>query len=1097
MKALNRTISSYCILHAYLAKLTSPLAEHRKRYTLTTAILLFLYQSPLRLDHIGITCYHYSVSERPPSRRAFEDHSLRTTITLKEIYFPLSYSGEATSKTRVSAEMLDYRGARLRLCLEKIHHNDMEFVRNFFEDYARTGFHIHGQPAILENWMPKNASMKRFLDSALAQVIPTGCNPCIRLLMDRGAEMVLDLLPPMTTGLLELPSFILDKALQTPTISFTRKFPHVTIQEACQWEHTQLFNALLAEGVDLGSEDEFDLTVLHIAAANSNKQMCIDLLENGADPNQKGWKDTTPLTFALCFDHKDIVKVLLSKNGNPNHIGSNLVDGDDSHECSAMHLAASLGNFQILEWLIEAGGNLSTKDTHGNNVLDLAFKNSHIALCFHLLKKGAALFQPDSSVASQLLTIAIAEHEHDVVELLIRAGVVDQPHQIPSQITRYERYDFTHSILGHIIGKNETLGLSSSLILRHLLLCPACKGTLCRLDWYETVPYQIGGTELDINAVYVTGLFPLCQLCRLFQDNRKTDSARFQPPPKLRYFTDSATRWDLLGVKVHDWLFHQIKKIPDDWHRFLLSIGGLEDSDTSSIPAMAMSHRWLRCCIEDHGACNMDLSSQYSPSRIIDVERFKSFSEVKLIEGITLNEPYIALSHRWGETGLPQTTTLNIKDRLHGIPASELSRTIQDAIWIVYTLGFRYLWVDALCIVQDSSSDWSKEATKMSSIYKGAILTLAVADSENHNQGIFRKRKVRCLRPFPIERSGEINYIFPATDQVFQHTRPRGPLDSRGWVLQEQILSPRILYFGQGELFWDCVTMSASESSPISASLLTDRNSDETWAFKFLRRTITAASPNSMALRERIAVIWMQVIVNYSARQLSQSSDKLMAMQGILSAIEAILDEEQIGGMWREGLWHQLLWWSARAPKSSETECISQGFIAPSWSWLSCSNPVFYHNSLSKGHSDISSTESKNFTELHPLVNRIDANTRTSPQNAGLHGILSLSASSFGYILRPEDFKEPVWKRWNKKKFILNPGRWILDIPQPSSALEVCCVIMAEDPVAKILICLCLVPTGDPDGSFRRIGLCHWDGLIHQVINYAKEEPVERDFRIV
>jgi hypothetical protein len=180
--------------------------------------------------------------------------------------------------------------------------------------------------------------------------------------------------------------------------------------------------------------------------------------------------------------------------------------------------------------------------------------------------------------------------------------------------------------------------------------------------------------------------------------------------------------------------------------------------------------------------------------------------------------------HR-GSEGLPRTTKSNLHDRLQSVPMTSLSQTIRDAISIVRFLGFRYLWIDALCIVQDSEEDWLNEASSMSAVFGGAILTIAVAASENHSEGIFRNKEARCMRPFRIERfeavpysqrskyGGEGSaYMFPSSEKARGGCRPKGILDSRGWILQQQLLSPRILYYGHGELYWDCITFSVSTS---------------------------------------------------------------------------------------------------------------------------------------------------------------------------------------------------------------------------------------------------------------------------------------------
>lgn len=520
-----------------------------------------------------------------------------------------------------------------------------------------------------------------------------------------------------------------------------------------------------------------------------------------------------------------------------------------------------------------------------------------------------------------------------------------------------------------------------------------------------------------------------------------------------------------------------------------------------------MATRWLQSCLNDHVKCNSHSGSEFSPTRLVDISMLNSSGNPRLVQPQNPGEPYVALSHCWGLGGLPRTTLANLQERMQSICLEELSLTIREAISIVKTLGFRYLWIDALCIIQDSTEDWLAEASKMSSVFSGAAFTLAVADSVSHSEGIFRPREAQCIRPFRFERfrdgtnldrgfydgDREI-YVFPFTKRAYQGARPKGPLDKRGWVLQEQILSPRILYYGRGELFWDCVTLSASESSPVCVSLLADSDPEETWALKLLRRTIVGASdPN--VLRRRIHDAWNQVVKNYTARKLTKQGDKVIALEGILDSVAKILNDTPIAGMWRSGLWNQLLWWMEKPAEKMETLQNGSKYEAPSWSWLNADGPAFYHNSL---HGDRSHEDAKppDFTDLRPVVDIIDVHTETISREVGVRGTLTLTGPSFCYRIIANDFKKPIWKRWNQTKLKLNPGRWMLD-DKIDLPLEVQCVVIAEDEVAKLLVCLCLVPVDDTDKEWKRVGVCHWEGLRHQISGYSGEEPVKRTFMVI
>jgi hypothetical protein len=143
-----------------------------------------------------------------------------------------------------------------------------------------------------------------------------------------------------------------------------------------------------------------------------------------------------------------------------------------------------------------------------------------------------------------------------------------------------------------------------------------------------------------------------------------------------------------------------------------------DDADTSSSAASIMASSWLRRCIDGHHQCNINSASEYFPTRVIDLEGVNSGMPPRLLQNTTLCKPYLALSHRWGFQGLPVTTRENLASRLEGINMDELSQIMRDAIRIVLDLGYRYLWIDALCIIQDSTDDWLSEASKMSSVFE-------------------------------------------------------------------------------------------------------------------------------------------------------------------------------------------------------------------------------------------------------------------------------------------------------------------------------------------------------------------------------------------
>jgi hypothetical protein len=307
--------------------------------------------------------------------------------------------------------------------------------------------------------------------------------------------------------------------------------------------------------------------------------------------------------------------------------------------------------------------------------------------------------------------------------------------------------------------------------------------------------------------------------------------------------------------------------------------------------------------------------------------------------------------------------------------------------------------------------------------------------------------------------------------------------------LQEQLLSPSILYYDKGEIYWDCITISASESSPIWASLLDDTDPDETWALRLIRRTI-AGSVVDDTLRTRISEAWVEIIKNYSARNLTKFSDKLIALQGIIEPLKAILGDDAVAGMWRNQIWRQLIWWT-QSPVPFQ-----QSFLAPTWSWLGISGRVYYHNSL-LGEDPQQDTVIHKFTDIQQFDFMVDqVEIQDLPGATGVVGHITITAKSFPYRLTVTDLKKPVYKRWNSATLRINTGRWLLDRPM-DLPMDLHCIIVAEDPVAKLLVCLCVVPDDEHGKKWKRIGLCHWDGLAWQVPAFIGTSPETQTFMLV
>jgi len=146
----------------------------------------------------------------------------------------------------------------------------------------------------------------------------------------------------------------------------------------------------------------------------------------------------------------------------------------------------------------------------------------------------------------------------------------------------------------------------------------------------------------------------------------------------------------------------------------------------------------LWTCIKHHTPCHGGKPTTL-PSRVIDVGN--SQDDIRVFEPKGAEGIYFTLSYCWGNKGEEaKTTRANIRRRLQKLPHNELSKTHQDAVYITRQMGVRYLWIDAICILQDDSTDWATESAKMGSIYHNSMLTLAAAESVDAEGGILLDR---------------------------------------------------------------------------------------------------------------------------------------------------------------------------------------------------------------------------------------------------------------------------------------------------------------------------------------------------------------------
>ncbi|KAK5122330.1 hypothetical protein LTR85_004241 [Meristemomyces frigidus] len=114
------------------------------------------------------------------------------------------------------------------------------------------------------------------------------------------------------------------------------------------------------------------------------------------------------------------------------------------------------------------------------------------------------------------------------------------------------------------------------------------------------------------------------------------------------------------------------------------------------------------------------------PTRLIFIDGAGEYTKLRLTEAYGSDAPYVSLSYCWGGADQFKTTRESHAQRLNGFRLEHLPKTYRDAVFICQELNIEYLWIDALCIIQDDQSDWEQEVPRMGGIYGNAYLVVAV-----------------------------------------------------------------------------------------------------------------------------------------------------------------------------------------------------------------------------------------------------------------------------------------------------------------------------------------------------------------------------------
>ncbi|KAF5654815.1 hypothetical protein F25303_1159 [Fusarium sp. NRRL 25303] len=469
--------------------------------------------------------------------------------------------------------------------------------------------------------------------------------------------------------------------------------------------------------------------------------------------------------------------------------------------------------------------------------------------------------------------------------------------------------------------------------------CPLCQiiyQSFCyqvsKCDWTETLAIHLSAYKVlrHYKKVIAEGQDPKEPnvWCGIGTD---IDRSRWHPLPLVTEEEEEAGIGELTSRNV----------------RSIADLSSAEGVDT----AVALAKRWIENCSTSHERCGMQPKSlgatKTIPTRLIDVGSKDGAVSPKIVTTNSSFEiEYLALSYAWGSGhDFAKTTASNLVEMTKHLPWDDLAKTVQDAIIFTKMSGYRYLWVDALCILQSEGpddqrhkDDWSYEAARFGQYYENATLTIAASGSISSQQGLFLDRPALEFDPQPMtltinKISGDTTHleVHPASPS-WELSIQNVPLLTRGWAIQERVLSKRILHFGASCLLWECSELETTEANPNSSEpkLYGYRNEEFVSVFRNLENQ----------LQDDLITLWYQFVEAYSGTNFSFYRDKLPALSGIANRIRSRFPQDYIAGIWESSIPQGLLWigWGGQEAEADPL----RGTNRPSWCWASPIHPIIF-----------------------------------------------------------------------------------------------------------------------------------------------------------
>lgn len=379
---------------------------------------------------------------------------------------------------------------------------------------------------------------------------------------------------------------------------------------------------------------------------------------------------------------------------------------------------------------------------------------------------------------------------------------------------------------------------------------------------------------------------------------------------------------------------------------------------------LALARLWVLECVHKHPDCQPIVSGRPENGTLHPMTRF---IDVRLGRLVQLDEifcgtpiEYVALSYVWGQDYQLRTLSSNLGlFRVHlpkgnASPNERLPRTIEDAILVTKALGYRFLWVDALCIVQDSDEDLNLQLAQMNAIYGLAVITVAARSSSSSDSGLHGVSA-------PRSRVGGSDAEQVVNNEVSVGVWDLGPGEERfeeqsgsladkryymwrGWTFQEQILSTRTLEFNLDRMVFWCGKKESYQERGYPSFANTDMYNPHHFRYAVRKRQREeklfpdSVTPDDVSDDRWLLARWNTIREAYSTRSLSYYIDRRRAISGTAKMMNEVIGGIDGDGVMRNNLHAEVVWHldiketDAKGVELSPDQAPNGLF--PSWSWL-------------------------------------------------------------------------------------------------------------------------------------------------------------------